>query len=84
MKLIHSKTILSLTVLSLNSAFVWADETPSENNNAQPPVQTLETIKVVGTRNQNPVDNDISAVAKTIISRDEMLKFGDQIGRAHV
>lgn len=41
------------------------------------PVQTLATLKFAATPNTTK-DPDISAVAKTIVTREEMLQFGDQ------
>lgn len=41
------------------------------------PVQTLATLKFQATPAQAK-DPDISAVAKTIVTREEMLQFGDQ------
>ncbi len=41
------------------------------------PVQTLATLKFAATPN-TAKDPDISAVAKTIVTREEMLQFGDQ------
>lgn len=49
------------------------DSTPTQ---AQP-VQTLATLKFAATPNTTK-DPDISAVAKTIVTREEMLQFGDQ------
>ena len=80
MNFIPKKTILSFAIVSLNSSLVWANDSATTTNtesSSPTPVQTLSTIKVTGTPNAQ-VDNDISAVAKTIITRDEMLKFGDQ------
>lgn len=55
------------------SSFVMADTT----NTASMPVQTLETL-TFGAQAEVKADPDISAVAKTIISREEMLQYGDQ------
>ena len=41
------------------------------------PVQTLATLKFEATP-ATAKDPDISAVAKTIVTREEMLQFGDQ------
>lgn len=46
-------------------------------NTASMPVQTLETL-TFGAQAEVKADPDISAVAKTIISREEMLQYGDQ------
>ncbi|MBO6151598.1 MAG: TonB-dependent receptor plug domain-containing protein, partial [Acinetobacter sp.] len=50
--------------------------TDSAPTQAQP-VQTLATLKFAATPN-TVKDPDISAVAKTIVTREEMLQFGDQ------
>ena len=50
--------------------------TDSAPTQAQP-VQTLATLKFAATPNTTK-DPDISAVAKTIVTREEMLQFGDQ------
>ncbi|MEG0195925.1 MAG: TonB-dependent receptor [Acinetobacter sp.] len=50
--------------------------TDSAPTQAQP-VQTLATLKFAATPN-TAKDPDISAVAKTIVTREEMLQFGDQ------
>ena len=50
--------------------------TDSAPTQAQP-VQTLATLKFSATAN-TAKDPDISAVAKTIVTREEMLQFGDQ------
>ena len=50
--------------------------TDSAPTQAQP-VQTLATLKFAATAN-TAKDPDISAVAKTIVTREEMLQFGDQ------
>jgi outer membrane receptor protein involved in Fe transport len=58
----------------------WAEDTsPAAASNAPAAVQTLPTMTFQV--EQAPAvekDPDISAVAKTIITRDEMEKFGDQ------
>ena len=41
------------------------------------PVQVLKTLKLQANSSANK-NNDISAIAKTIINREEMLKYGDQ------
>ena len=41
------------------------------------PVQVLKTLKLQADSSANK-NNDISAIAKTIINREEMLKYGDQ------
>lgn len=49
------------------------DSAPTQSQ----PVQTLATLKFAATPN-TAKDPDISAVAKTIVTREEMLQFGDQ------
>jgi outer membrane receptor for ferrienterochelin and colicins len=56
------------------SSFVMADTT---TNTTTPPTQTLETL-TFGAQAEPKADPDISAVAKTVISREEMLQYGDQ------
>ncbi|NCI77259.1 TonB-dependent receptor plug domain-containing protein [Acinetobacter kanungonis] len=53
----------------------WAAETTQAVT--EEPVQTLKTLKLQADATANK-NNDISAIAKTIISREEMLKYGDQ------
>lgn len=73
----YAKTTLSLAILGLGLHTTFANtETSNHTDASSTPVQTLETLKIEAINTQ--VDHDISAVAKTIISRDEMLKFGDQ------
>ena len=73
----YAKTTLSLAILGLSLHTTFANtETSNHTDASSTPVQTLETLKIEASNTQ--VDHDISAVAKTIISRDEMLKFGDQ------
>ena len=55
------------------SSFVLADST----ENSITPVQTLATL-TFGAQAESKADPDISAVAKTIIRREEMLQYGDQ------
>lgn len=72
-----SALTLSLCALSMPA---WAEDTsPAAASNAPAAVQTLPTMTFQV--EQAPAvekDPDISAVAKTIITRDEMEKFGDQ------
>ncbi len=72
-------TALSFAVFSI-SASVWAADTSAQPT---PPaaanVQTLPTMTFQIEQTPEPAkDPDISAVPKTIISREEMEKFGDQ------
>ncbi|PJG43805.1 TonB-dependent receptor [Acinetobacter tandoii] len=53
----------------------WAAETTQAVT--EEPVQTLKTLKLQADATANK-NNDISAIAKTIINREEMLKYGDQ------
>lgn len=53
----------------------WAAETTQAVT--EEPVQTLKTLKLQADAPANK-NNDISAIAKTIINREEMLKYGDQ------
>ena len=72
-----SALTLSLCALSMPA---WAEDTsPAVASSAPAAVQTLPTMTFQV--EQAPAvekDPDISAVAKTIITRDEMEKFGDQ------
>jgi outer membrane receptor protein involved in Fe transport len=65
---------LTFALLSLSS-HSWAVDPAS--NVVEEPVQTLKTLKLQA-NSTVPKDNDMSAIAKTIIGREEMLKFGDQ------
>ena len=53
----------------------WAADNTSAVT--EEPVQTLKTLKLQADAPANR-NNDISAIAKTIINREEMLKYGDQ------
>lgn len=59
----------------------WAADSITTTTDSAPtqaqPVQTLATLKFAATAN-TAKDPDISAVAKTIVTREEMLQFGDQ------
>ncbi|WP_425916924.1 TonB-dependent receptor plug domain-containing protein [Acinetobacter sp. TSRC1-2] len=59
----------------------WAADTITNTTdnatNQAAPVQTLATLKFEATPT-TAKDPDISAVAKTIVTREEMLQFGDQ------
>ncbi|OTG82718.1 TonB-dependent receptor [Acinetobacter sp. ANC 5054] len=72
-------TTLSYALLTLSST-VWAAESVSTSTEQpQSDVQQMEAITFeVPAAPFKPKDPDISAVAKTIVTRDEMLKFGDQ------
>ncbi|MCJ8160443.1 TonB-dependent receptor plug domain-containing protein [Acinetobacter zhairhuonensis] len=54
----------------------WAADT-TQATVTDEPVQTLKTLKLQADSPTNK-NNDISAIAKTIINREEMLKYGDQ------
>ena len=67
---------LSLTLLCIHST-TWADSQIITTPNADTEqIQTLETVTLQA--KATPKDPDISAIAKTIVTRDEMLKYGDQ------
>lgn len=67
-------TVLSCAVVACSQ--VWAaDAEPTPANTAQP--QTLSKVTVQATRSSTQ-PRDISAVAKTVVTREEMLKYGDQ------
>ena len=71
---------LSIAIFAINSASFAEDliaETQQPTNHTAEQPQQLKTIVVTGSSAQ-PKDPDISAVAKTIVTRDEMLKYGDQ------
>lgn len=76
-------TALSSALLALSQP-IWANNTVAENTPvvAAPevaPVQTLATLSFqVPAQAEVVKDPDISAVAKTIVTREEMEKFGDQ------
>ncbi|MGN0936141.1 TonB-dependent receptor plug domain-containing protein [Acinetobacter amyesii] len=70
-------TSLSYALLTISTS-IWAADTV-QNPQESVAVQQMEALTFeVPTASTKPKDPDISAVAKTIISRDEMLKFGDQ------
>ncbi len=71
---------LSIAIFAINSASFAEDliaETQQPTNHTAEQPQQLKTIVVTGSSAQ-PKDPDISAVAITIVTRDEMLKYGDQ------
>ena len=65
---------LSFALLTCGS--VWAETAVPNVAATTAPVQTLDKL-TFGAQNTK-ADPDISAVAKTIIGREEMLKYGDQ------
>ncbi|CAB1212356.1 TonB-dependent receptor plug domain-containing protein [Acinetobacter bouvetii] len=69
---------LSCALLTFMSS-TWAADTTTTNGTTEQaaPVQTLATLKLEATP-ATAKDPDISAVAKTIVTREEMLQFGDQ------
>ncbi len=75
-------TALSCALFTFMSPTWAADSTTNtsttDNGTSETaPVQTLATLKFEAAPAQAK-DPDISAVAKTIVTREEMLKFGDQ------
>lgn len=58
------------------SAPSWADSTPPEQPSTTEPIQTLDTLSFQAKAIAK--DPDISAIAKTTVTREEMLKYGDQ------
>ena len=72
-------TTLSYALLTLSTS-IWAAENSSTlTEQPQADVQQMEALTFeVRSAAIKPKDPDISAVAKTIVTRDEMLKFGDQ------
>lgn len=76
-----SFSALTIAVCSA-SAYSFAEEKTLQNNQAESiasdsPTQTLQTLTFQA-KPAVPKDPDISAVPKTVISREEMLQFGDQ------
>lgn len=69
--------VLSSALLSISTSVFAADSnitTPTE-----PATRVLPTLSFKASAEpQKPKDDDISAVPKTIITRDEMLQYGDQ------
>lgn len=70
-------SVLSSALLSISTSVFAADSnitTPTESA-----TQVLPTLSFKASAEpQKPKDDDISAVPKTIITRDEMLQYGDQ------
>ncbi len=70
-------SLLSSALLSISTSVFAADSnitTPTETA-----TQVLPTLSFKASAEpQKPKDDDISAVPKTIITRDEMLQYGDQ------
>lgn len=70
-------SVLSSALLSISTSVFAADNnitTPTETA-----TQVLPTLSFKASAEpQKPKDDDISAVPKTIITRDEMLQYGDQ------
>lgn len=70
-------SVLSSALLSISTSVLAADSnitTPTETA-----TQVLPTLSFKASAEpQKPKDDDISAVPKTIITRDEMLQYGDQ------
>lgn len=68
-------TVLTAAVMGCGS--VWAADANSTPSTDTSVADTLPTVTVKATRNNNQ-PRDISAVAKTVVTREEMLKYGDQ------
>ncbi|MCH7310833.1 TonB-dependent receptor [Acinetobacter sp. ANC 4805] len=69
---------LSSALLSISSS-IFAADTNTTPPSAEPVVQTLPTLSFKASAEpQKQKDDDISAVPKTVITRDEMLQYGDQ------
>lgn len=74
-------SVLSSTLLSISSSLFATDTLTNTNSSAvaELPTQVLPTLSFKATsETQKQKDQDISAVAKTIITREEMLQYGDQ------
>ncbi|TCB55686.1 TonB-dependent receptor plug domain-containing protein [Acinetobacter terrestris] len=71
-------TFMSPTWAADSITNTTTDSVPENTTSVQTaPVQTLATLKFEATP-ATAKDPDISAVAKTIVTREEMLQFGDQ------
>ncbi|NNH35292.1 TonB-dependent receptor [Acinetobacter sp. NIPH 2377] len=71
-------TFMSPTWAADSITNTTTDSAPGQTTSVQTaPVQTLATLKFEATP-ATAKDPDISAVAKTIVTREEMLQFGDQ------
>lgn len=71
-------TFMSPTWAADSITNTTTDSAPKQTASVQTaPVQTLATLKFEATP-ATAKDPDISAVAKTIVTREEMLQFGDQ------
>ena len=66
---------VSFLLLSLCAMQSWAEDAPQ--NKTSEDVTTLKTIQVSASA-KKAIDKDLSAIPKTIITREEMLKYGDQ------
>jgi outer membrane receptor for ferrienterochelin and colicins len=78
MKNIHKKLNLSALTLAILSSSPSVFSAENSNNNAvenTAPIETLATLTFDASEKKDP---DISAIPKTIISREEMLQYGDQ------
>jgi outer membrane receptor protein involved in Fe transport len=74
-------SVLGSTLLSISSSLFATDTLTNTNSSAvaELPTQVLPTLSFKATsETQKQKDQDISAVAKTIITREEMLQYGDQ------
>lgn len=72
-KPLSSTGVLLLACLTTST---WAEENTPETENKEK-VQTLKAIQLKANDAQ-PVDTDLSAIPKTIISQEEMRLYGDQ------
>ena len=70
-------SILSSTLLSISSSIFALDTSVPPDNESTPKVLPTLSFKA-DEEPQKQKDDDISAVAKTVITRDEMLQYGDQ------
>lgn len=77
--LYHGKLSLLSSALFTMSSFVFAEDYSSYSPQVDTATQVLPTLTFnASAEPQKQQDDDISAVPKTIISREEMLEYGDQ------
>lgn len=77
-----SLSVLSLALLSISTSVLAEDQNSPVNASAQseqvqPATQTLSTLTFEA-KAAPAKDADISAIAKTVVTREEMEKYGDQ------
>lgn len=72
-----SLNVLSLAILGAAQTAMAVETDEVQTSQTQENVQSLQTLTFEAQSDQKK-DPDISAVPKTVISRDEMLQFGDQ------